>query len=256
MTASVLVTGGTGNIGSHVVPLLARDGRDLRVLSRGGGVDTPGVRHFRGDVMTGDGVATALDGVTVVLHLAGGLKGDDVATRKLVASAAVARVEHIILISVIGAGRMPIGYFRMKDAAEQAVAESGIPWTVLRAAQLHDFVLPFVRGLVKLPLAPAPRGVNFEPVDVESVARRLADLTLAAPAGRVADIAGPEVLSIETLIKTYARALGKRRRMLRFSIPGSIGRAYRDSANLASSDVDRAGRTWQQYLDERRPSRD
>lgn len=248
MTAPILVTGGTGNIGSHVVARLRQHHRDVRILSRHPRPDSPGVRHVEGDVMTGAGVAAALDGVDVVLHLAGGPKGDDVATRELVSRAEKCGVSHLIFISVIGAGRMPIGYFRMKAAAESAITESAVPWTVLRAAQLHDFAVPVVRALSRLPIVPVPRDVRFEPVDVDVVAARLVQLALEEPAGRVADIAGPEVIGIPELITAYNESQGRRRRMLRFGLPGAVGRAYRDGANLGSGDVVRAGGTWRDYL--------
>ena len=164
MNAPVLVTGGTGNIGRRVVPLLREAGRDVRILSRHPREDEPGIQHVQGDTVAGSGVAAALEGVDVVLHLAGGAKGDDVAARNLAAAARDAGVRHLVLISVIGADRMPIGYFRAKAEAERVIAGSGVPWTVLRAAQLHDFVLPIARGMARMPLLPVPGGLRFEPV--------------------------------------------------------------------------------------------
>ena len=55
---------------------------------------------------------------------------------------------------------MPMGYFRAKAAAERTIEDSGVPWTVVRAAQLHDFVLPMVKSLARLPLTPVPRGLR------------------------------------------------------------------------------------------------
>jgi uncharacterized protein YbjT (DUF2867 family) len=72
-------------------------------------------------------------GTEIVLHLAGGPKGDDEATRTLVRAAARAGVRHFIYISVIGADRVPLAWLRSKLDAERAVADSGIPWTTLRA---------------------------------------------------------------------------------------------------------------------------
>ena len=137
MNAPLLVTGGTGNIGRRVVPLLREAGRDIRILSRHPRPAEPGIEHFEGDTVAGRGLAVALEGVDVVMHLAGGAKGDDVAARNLARAAREAGVRHLVLISVIGADRMPIGYFRAKAEAERVIAESGLPWTVLRAAQLH-----------------------------------------------------------------------------------------------------------------------
>src|SRR4051812_18893330 len=249
MNSPLLVTGGTGTIGRRVVPILREAGRRVRVLSRHPGANEPGVQHVDGDTVTGRGLSEALAGVEVVLHLAGGAKGDDIAARKLAAAATDAGVQHLVLISVIGADRMPIGYFRAKAEAERAIAESGVPWTVLRVAQLHEFVLPVVRGMAKLPLLPTPSGLRFEPVHVDEVAARLAELALGSPSGRVADLAGPEVLTIRELADAYVDAGGgRRRRGLRIRIPGAVGRAYRAGDNLAGTNAQCGERTWREFL--------
>jgi uncharacterized protein YbjT (DUF2867 family) len=250
MNAPILVTGGTGTIGRRVVPLLRAAGRDVRILSRHPQQNEPGIQHVAGDTVVGSGLAEALTGVETVLHLAGGAKGDDSAARNLVAAARDAGVGHLIMISVVGANRMPIGYFRAKAAAEQAIVEAGIPWTVLRAAQLHEFVLPLARGLARLPITPVPTGLRFEPVHVHEVAARLAQLTLGAPAGRVPDIAGPEVLDVAGLLATFTEFHGKRRPRISVRIPGAVGRAYRSGDNLADGSVQRGHRGWAEFLAE------
>jgi uncharacterized protein YbjT (DUF2867 family) len=253
MSAPILVTGGTGMIGSRTVPLLQAADREVRILSRRGGQDSPGVTHVQGDTVAGTGLAEALEGVEVVLHLAGGAKGDDVAARNLATAASQAGVRHLVLISVVGADAMPIGYFRAKADAERAFADSGVPWTILRAAQLHEFVLPVVRGMSRLPLLPVPGGLRFEPVHVEEVAARLAELALSSPAGRVADITGPEVLDVRRLADAYVEATGRRHsRGLPVRIPGAVGRAYRAGSNLASAPVQRGTRSWADFLHELR----
>ena len=253
MNAPLLVTGGTGNIGRRVVPLLRAAGRDIRILSRHPRPAEPGVEQVEGDTVLGTGLAAALDGVDVVLHLAGGAKGDDTAARNLSAAARDAGVRHLVLISVIGADRMPIGYFRAKAEAERIIAESGVPFTVLRAAQLHDFVLPVARGLSRMPLLPVPGGLRFEPVHGDEVPARLAELALAEPAGRVADLAGSEVLDVPALVAAYRGATGARQRRGRLPIrlPGAVGRAYRAGENLAGEGAQRGTRTWEDYLGRR-----
>ncbi|MDQ0894885.1 SDR family oxidoreductase [Agromyces ramosus] len=255
MNAPLLVTGGTGNIGSRVVPLLRQAGRDIRILSRHPRTPEPGIQHVVGDTVAGDGLAAALEDVEVVLHLAGGAKGDDVAARNLTAAARAAGVRHLVLISVIGADRMPIGYFRAKAEAERVIAASGVPWTVLRAAQLHDFVLPVARGMARMPLLPVPGGLRFEPVHGDEVAARLAELALGSPSGRVADLAGPEVLDVPRLVAAFREATGARARggRLPIRLPGAVGRAYREGENLAGEGAQRGIRTWREFLNERRP---
>ncbi|MDE3721692.1 NAD(P)H-binding protein [Nocardiopsis sp. N85] len=249
MNAPVLVTGGTGGLGSLIVPLLRAAGREVRLLTRGSR-PPEGLRHVTADLRTGQGIDPAVEGVGTVLHLAGGPKGDDAATRNLVAAAELAGVEHLLLISVIGADRLPIGYFRAKAESERALRESSVPWTILRAAQFHDLTLAMVRALAKSPLVPVP-GMRWEPVDARDVAERLTALTLGAPAGRVPDLAGPEVLPMGHLLRTYLAARGTRRLTVPLRIPGAVGRSYRAGENLAGAEAERATRTWEGFLAER-----
>ncbi|WP_435591074.1 SDR family oxidoreductase [Nocardia sp. bgisy118] len=245
---TVLVTGGTGTLGNHVVPLLRAAGHDLRVLSRSPRPAVDGIEYVTGDLLRGEGIEAAVAGADTILHLAGGPKGDDVATRNLVRAAAEAR--HIVYIGVIAAEELPLGYFRAKADSERAIIDSGLPHTILRAAQFHDLALKTVRAMGKLPVAPAPGGLRWQPVDSREVAARLVDLTTAAPAGRVPDLAGPEVLTLGDMIRDYLRAAGKRRPLLPVRVPGKVGRAYRAGANLNLDTAEHGKRTWAEFLDE------
>lgn len=246
MSTPILVTGGTGNIGRHTVALLRAAGREVRILSRHSRPAEPGIDYVDGDTVKGIGLDEALVGIETVLHLAGGAKGDDVAAQNLVAAARRAGARHLVLISVVGAGRMPIGYFRMKAAAEHAFEESEIGYTVLRVAQLHDFALPMVKVLSKLRIA--PRGLRFESVGVDEVAARLAELALGAPMGRVDDLAGPDVREIADMTRAYDMASGRGRRLLPIRIPGAVGRAYRAGDNLSGDAAARGRQSWEEFL--------
>ncbi|MDQ4215234.1 SDR family oxidoreductase [Microbacterium sp. ASV81] len=245
MTTTILVTGGTGGLGSHVVPLLAAHDVDIRILTRHPRPDEGRVTYAAGDTVEGTGLAAAMAGADVVLHLAGGPKGDDVGTAHVVDAARAAGVGHVVMISVIGAEGMPIGYFRRKAEAERILAAGGVPWTVLRAAQFHSFAYGMVRPMAKLPIVPVMKDVRLEPVAVQDVAARLVELALGAPQGRVADLAGPEVRSLESLIDALP---GRSRPHLRFGLPGAVGRAYRSEANLAGGTVQRGTGTWSEFL--------
>lgn len=251
MTSSILLTGGTGTLGRHVTPLLLDAGRDLRVLSRRAHESGDGVEYVTGDLLKDEGIPAAVDGAEIVLHLAGGAKGDDVATRNLMRAASAAGVRHVVCISVIAADRLPLGYFRSKLGAERAVADSGLPWTTLRAAQFHDLVLTVVARMAKLPVLPVPGAVRLQPVDSREVASRLVELVLGEPAGRVPDLAGPTVHTMADLSRGYLKAAGKRRPMLPVPMPGKAGRAYRAGANLALDGATFGHRTWEDFLAER-----
>ncbi|ETK30638.1 SDR family oxidoreductase [Microbispora sp. ATCC PTA-5024] len=251
MTSLVLVTGGTGTLGRLVVPALRDAGHAVRVLSRRARDSGDGVDHVTGDLLTGAGVEPAVDGAEVIVHLAGGPKGDDEATRNLVRAASRAGVRHLVYISVIGADRVPLGYFRAKLGAEQAVAASGLPWTTLRAAQFHDLVLKVVRQMARLPVVPVPGGLRFQPVDARDVADRLVGLTLGEPSGLVPDLAGPRVYGLGDLVRGYLAAAGRRRPTLPVRMPGKAGRVYRAGGNLSLEGADLGGRTWEEFLAER-----
>ncbi|MER5624803.1 NAD(P)H-binding protein [Streptosporangium sp. NPDC002544] len=251
MTSPILLTGGTGTLGRLVVPLLRDAGCEVRVLSRRGHEPGDGIEYVAGDLLKGEGVESAVDGAETVLHLAGGPKGDDEATRNLVRAASRAGVRHLVYISVIGADRMPLGYFRTQLAAERAVADSGLPWTTLRAAQFHDLALKVVQAMAKLPVIPVPGGLQFQPVDPREVAARLVELTLGGPAGRVPDLAGPKVYGMAELSRGYLRACGRRRLMMPVRMPGKVGRAYRAGENLSLEGATVGKRTWEDFLAER-----
>jgi uncharacterized protein YbjT (DUF2867 family) len=256
MTSPILVTGGTGTLGRQVLPRLRETGRDVRVLSRHSHQSADGIEYVTGDLLTGEGIPAAVDGAATILHLAGGRKGDDEATRNLVLAAASAGTPHLVYISVIGADRIPVvsgadramfGYFWYKLAAERVVTRSGLPWTTLRAAQFHDLSLMVARQMAKLPVIPVPAGVRFQPVDSGEVAGRLVELALGAPAGLVPDLAGPRIYPMADLVRGYLRVAGKRRVLVPVPIPGKAASAVRAGANLAP---DRAAghRTWEDFL--------
>ncbi|MFX0579596.1 SDR family oxidoreductase [Nocardia nepalensis] len=247
---TILLTGGTGTLGRHVTPLLVDAGFKIRMLSRNAHESTEGIEFVTGDLVQGTGVEAAVDGVEVILHLAGGPKGDDVATRHLVDAAAKAGVRHIVYIGVIGADKLPIGYFEAKFAAEQAIIESGVPFTILRAAQFHDLALKTARAMAKSPIVPAPGGIDWQPVDSREVAARLVELTRGAPAGRVPDLVGPTVYPMAELIRDYLKAAGKRRLFLPVRVPGKVGRAYRAKENLTIDGATVGKLTWENFLAE------
>lgn len=251
MAASILVTGGTGTLGRLVVPLLRTAGHEVRVLSRHAHAPGDGITYVAGDLVKGEGVEEAVAGADTVLHLAGGPKGDAEAAGHLVRAARAAGVRHLVYISVIGADRVPLGWFRSKLAAERAVAESGIPWTTLRAAQFHDLVLTMAEKMAKLPVLPVPGGLRFQPVDAREVAARLAELTLGEPAGLVADLAGPKVYGMGELNRGYLKARGKHRILMPVRMPGKAGRAYRAGENLTLVGASVGERTWEEFLAER-----
>jgi uncharacterized protein YbjT (DUF2867 family) len=248
----ILVTGGTGTLGQHVVPLLRETGADLRILTR---QTRPG--QLTGDLETGQGLDEALDGVDVVLHLAGSAKNDEQKALQLVRAANRSQKPHIVYISVVGCERIPVrsavdrgmfGYFQQKRAAEVVIEKSGLPWTTLRATQFHDLTWKVAEGAAKLPVMPALAGVRFQPVETAEVARRLVDLARGEPAGLRPDLAGPRVYAMAELFRIWLRATGRRRAVLPVRAAGGAYKAVRGGAVLPGRDADLGTVTWEDYL--------
>jgi len=251
-----LVTGGTGTLGRLVVPRLQDAGFEVRVLSRRSCAAGQGIEFVTGDLATGQGVDAAVVGAQVIVHCAGTKKGDEDKARHLVRAARRAGTRHLVYISVVGADRIPVasgidraifGYFAAKLAAERVVADSGLPWTALRATQFHDGILMTVQQLARMPVIPVPAGWRFQPVDTGEVADRLVELALGGPAGLVPDLGGPRVYAMSALVRGYLQATDRHRPILPVRLPGNAARAFRAGANLAP---DRAvgHRTWEDFL--------
>jgi uncharacterized protein YbjT (DUF2867 family) len=156
----------------------------------------------------------------------------------------------------VGVDRVPYRYYRAKLQAERLIQGSGLPWTIMRATQFHQLVLLVARGLARLPVVPVPAATSFQPIDADEVADRLAGLAAGPPAGRVADLGGPQIRPAAELLRAYLDAAGRRRPVLPVRLPGAVFASYRRGGHLAP---DRAvgRRTWEEFLAEHvvRPER-
>ncbi|WP_183650768.1 SDR family oxidoreductase [Prauserella isguenensis] len=250
---SILVTGGTGTLGSAVVDRLA-DGYDVRVLSRASADGRRGERRryerMRGDLRTGAGIAAAVAGVDVVVHCATtNGRGDVPATRNLLDAARRAGGPHVVYVSIAGSDRIPLPYYRAKQECEGLVERSGLRWTILRTTQFHDLIATFFAVQRWLPVVAVPAGVDFQPIDVRDVAERLAELAAEPAAGRAADLGGPRIRSTRDLARTYLQVTGRRRLVVPLPPAGGTLRGYREGRHLVPDNA--AGRrTFDDFLAE------
>lgn len=234
-TTTVLVTGGTGNLGSLVVTRLQAAGHDVRVLSRHA-PDHPV------DLRDGSGLDAAMAGAEVVVHCASSPRGgDDVAAGHLIEAARRAgTVTNIVYISIVGVDVVPLGYYVVKHKVERMLLESGLGVTILRTTQFHDLVAGVVDAAAKVPAplpVPVPKGVRVQPVDVAEVADRMAALAVPVAAGRVADMGGPEVRGLADLARAHLAATGRRRRVVEIPLAGRAYAAFRRGGHLAPANA-------------------
>jgi uncharacterized protein YbjT (DUF2867 family) len=251
--ARVLVTGGTGTLGQRLVPRLVAEGHDVRVLSRSSAPSLPeGVVASRGDISTGDGLAEAVSGVDAVINAASSpfrrtWNTDVFGAGRLVDACRAEGRAHLIQISIVGVDRNPFPYYRAKLAAEAVIALSGLPWSVVRATQFHDFVAQVLAGSWRLGVVPAFRDIRFQPVDAGEVADHVVNAVGTGPAGRLPDIGGPLVQTHEQLARIWVSAVAPGRRVVTLPAAGPWLTGFREGTHL---NPDRAvGRiTFEQFL--------
>src|SRR5919108_940752 len=204
--ARIAVAGATGRVGRHVVDVLNENGHDVVAISRSNGVD----------VITGDGLAAALEGVESVIDTATGPSPEQdaatefftTATRNLQEAGSRAGVHRLVVVSIIGTDRYTAGYGAAKQAHERAALAGPVPARILRAAQFHEFVevlMTWGRQGDVIYLPP----MRTQIVAARTVAEALAALALSPePEGpQPAEIAGPR----EEYLPDLARLVAARR---------------------------------------------
>jgi uncharacterized protein YbjT (DUF2867 family) len=244
----VLVTGGTGRLGKRLTAPLQAAGHSVKQMSRRGA----GPGGVRGDLTTGRDLTMALAGAEAVIHAATDPRGDpwqvDVAgTRRLVEAVDRSRLRHLVYVSIVGVDRIPYGYYRAKFAAEQVLLASGLPVTLLRVTQFHDFVEFLLDTARRGPVLPVPMGWRVQPVDVGEVAAHVVDVVGRPPAGAAVEYGGPEDLSAADLARAWVAARAPGTHVVATPVPGKLGAAFRDGAALPTSG-ERGHRTWAEHL--------
>lgn len=232
---TVLVTGASGVLGRPVVAELARRGHRVRAMSRGLVDLPPRSTKVTVDLASDEGMEAAVTGVDTIVHCATDVVRhkavDEEGTKRLLAAAKLAGVAHFVYVSVVGVDKVPYAYYKSKLEAERLVEESGVPWTIQRTTQFHDFVLALGQQFARPPLVVIPR-LRVQPVDVRDVAKRLTDLAADDPAEWVDDFGGPAVYRGEALLRRYLAHVGVQRTVVAATLPGAAWRALREGANL------------------------
>src|SRR5215468_1271722 len=191
----IVVIGGTGLIGSKLVRKLRENGHEAVAASPNSGVNT----------LTGEGLAEALKGASVVVDVSNSPSWEDAAvlkffetsTRNLLTHEAAAGVGHHVALSVVGTDRLSeSGYFRAKIAQEEMIKNSAIPYSIVRATQFFEFL----KGLAdissdghKVHLPP----VLFQPMAADDVASAVARVAGGPPVNGIVEIRGPEQFRVD-----------------------------------------------------------
>jgi len=205
----IAVAGATGRLGRHTVEILRERGHEVVPIARGEGVD----------VITGEGLAAALEGVDLIVDAATGPSPDQAeateffttSARNLQQAGAESGVAGILVVSIIGTDHFDTGYNAAKVVQERAHLDGPVPARILRAAQFHEFVAELVEWSTKGDTAYLPE-MRTQLVAARSVAEALADLVDgadSAPRGNpVAEVAGPREENLLEAAKILAARRG------------------------------------------------
>jgi uncharacterized protein YbjT (DUF2867 family) len=251
----VLVTGGTGHLGREVASALEAGGHTTRVLSRRPRPADHAGEWAPAQLESGEGVDAALADVQGIVHTASdptrAAVADVEGTRILCKAAAHAGVAHFVFVSIIGIDKIPLGYYRQKLAAEQVIRDSGVPFSILRAAQFHHFVDLLLGGLARVRgLLPIPRRFRVQSIATADVARVLVETVAAAPSGHLRDLAGPKAMTVAQAARRWVAARRERRLVIPVPTFGATAAAFRRGYNTAPDHP--AGReTWGEWLTRR-----
>ena len=242
----IVVIGGSGLIGSKVVNILRQRGHEVVAASPSSGVNT----------LTGEGLAEALTGAQVVVDVANSPSFEDkpamdffeTSGRNLLSAEKAAGVKHHVALSVVGTDRLTgsgagslSGYFRAKMAQENLIKASGIPFTIVHATQFFEFVKSITQsatGGSEIRLS----SVLMQPIVSDDVAAAVAEVALGEPVNGMIEIAGPDQIRQDELVRQYLSATGDARKVVTDDKAGYFGIAVNDQS-LVPGDNPRLGPT-------------
>jgi uncharacterized protein YbjT (DUF2867 family) len=200
----IVVIGGSGLIGTKLVKLLGERGHSVVAASPSSGVNA----------VTGEGLADAFKGARVVVDVANAPSWEDKAVleffetagRNLLAAEGAAGVNHHVALSVVGTERLlGSGYFRAKMAQETLIKASKIPYTIVRSTQFFEFVGGITQFSTEGQKVRLPSAL-MQPIASADVAAILADIAAGEPLHGMVEIAGPEPIRLDDLVRRYLTA--------------------------------------------------
>jgi len=200
-TMKIVVLGGTGLIGSKVVNLLRDRGYEVIAASPSKGINS----------ITGEGLTEALTGAQVVVDVTNSPSFEDKAvleffetsTGNVLAAEAKTGVGHHVALSIVGTDQLPAsGYLRAKVAQEKRIKASPIPYTIVRATQFFEFVGRIADEATSGQTVRLP-SVLFQPIFSDDLAANLAKIAVAKPLNGTIEIAGPDAVPFDELVREY-----------------------------------------------------
>jgi uncharacterized protein YbjT (DUF2867 family) len=230
----IVIIGGSGLIGKQLAPKLRAQGHEVLPASPSTGVNT----------LTGEGLSAALNGAAVVVDVSNSPSFEDKAVleffetscRNLLPAEKDAGVKHHVALSVVGTDRLQeSGYFRAKLAQEKLIKASGIPYTIVRATQFFEFVGAIAQGGADGQTVRVSDAM-MQPILSDDVAAALAEAALAAPLNGTVDVAGPDRIRMDELVRKFLTAKHDQRTVVTDPKTGYFGTPIDDRSLTPAGD--------------------
>jgi len=244
----IAVVGGTGLVGRHTVTALRRAGHDAVVLARSLGVDAA----------TGEGLDQALRGVEAVIDATNVQAADPRAvregfgavTRHLLAAERRARVQHHVLLSIVGIDRIEgNAHYAGKRLQEELVSAADVPVTIQRATQFHEFAGMVIEWTRRGDEAIVPPAL-IQPIAAAEVGVALAELATGAAKGRASDLAGPAPEDLFDMARRMLAVRGETLRLVPSWRGGPLGPDAAGEALLPGPEARLGKSTFDDWLEE------
>ncbi len=255
MKKNLLVTGGSGTLGSAIIRLALEEGRyEVSTISTDPGKHSfpENCTVFKSDLVTGEGLKEALNGVQLIIHCASSVNDaqhvDYDGTANLLEALDKSTMENLVYVSIVGIDHTDHPYYMMKLKVEQLISGSNIPYSIIRATQFHEYVVAFIKSLNATDQEiNVPSGLKFQTIAVPELAERLLGMLSAKATGSVTTVGGPEIMGLEDMTSEYLNSIGSHQRLHLIDASQPREFRFRTGANLVP-DAKYGQITWASFL--------
>ncbi|CAF2643448.1 unnamed protein product [Rotaria sp. Silwood2] len=262
--AKILVTGGNGVLGQAVSKLFLSNNTNFLIASRNQKAKTYDNNNAAShlnlkwnymDLSKKEGLNKSVNNdIDTILHLASihiqkidGQPGDIILTKNLLDSIQEKNIKHFVYISIVGIDKIPFSYYKAKLECEHLIKASGIPYTILRATQFHDFVDFVASKLLKFPITIVPKSFKVQPIQVEAVAMELDKIIKESPLNSTYNIGGKKIYNMKEIMDSLLKIRHENKLILNMPAISNVIKGFIKGYNTCGN-ISLNSNTWEEYL--------
>lgn len=248
----ILITGGTGKLGSDIARVLQDKPYALSILTtQNNYTGNDKISYIKGDLTQIDTLEQLRSQFDVIIHCASNSKDSysvDIEGTHNLLMAIGPKIKHFIYISIVGVDKGISPYYQNKYSVEQEIFNYHIPFTIVRATQFHDLVLDrIIRPNEEHAKIKVPKGLKFQTIDVSDVALKVEEVLKEGPKQSVVNIGGPELLSLEEMIEPYIKIFHPEKTLENINDLNDFQKIFTTGINLCPES--KYGKiTWKEFL--------